>query len=86
LEHKHRGTAQEVAAFFSEHSLPDSDAEWFFEKCTGNGWTNGGKPIKDWRATVRSWRAAGYLPSQKSNGTGPRPQERGQHGPIRIIE
>jgi len=24
---------------------------------------NGGKPIKDWRATVRSWKAAGYLPS-----------------------
>ena len=42
------------------------DAEYFFSKCEGNGWTNGGKPIKDWKATLRAWKAQGYLPSQKT--------------------
>lgn len=64
-----QGTREDVFSFFCELKLPDFDAEWFFEKCVGNGWTNGGKPIKDWKATVRSWRAARYLPSQKQNGT-----------------
>lgn len=70
---KDKATAIEVSAFFTAEELPDSDAEWFFEKCNGNGWTNGGKPIKDWKSTVRSWRAAGYLPSQK-NGNHPQPE------------
>lgn len=58
--------------FFASQELPVSDADWFFHKCEGNGWRNGGKPILDWRATVRSWKAGGYLPSQKnsSNGNG----------------
>ena len=42
------------------------DAEWFYHKGRGNGWTNGGKPILDWKATLRSWKRAGYLPSQKN--------------------
>lgn len=69
---KHKGTAEEINAFFAELLLQESDAVWFFEKCQGNGWTNGGKPMKDWRATVRSWKAAGYLPSQRQpTGRGP---------------
>lgn len=59
----------DVAVFFQELNLTLSDADWFWHKCEANGWTNGGKPIKDWRATVRSWKAGGYIPSQK-NGSG----------------
>lgn len=62
---KSSGTLDEVKAFIKELGLPETDAVWFFHKCEGNGWTNGGKKIKDWRATIRAWRAAQYMPSQK---------------------
>lgn len=63
---KATATPDEIADFFAAEGLKRADAEWFYEKCVGNGWTNAGKPIRDWKATVRSWRAARYLPSQKS--------------------
>lgn len=47
-----------------------SDAEWFFWKCVGNGWTNAGKPIQDWKATLLCWFRAGWLPSQKNGSNG----------------
>lgn len=62
---KSKGTYEEVAEFCKSIGLPVTDAEYFFNKCEGCGWTNGGKPIKDWRATIRSWKAAGYMPSCK---------------------
>lgn len=55
----------EVIEFCSENRLPSSDALWFWNKCEANGWTNGGQPIKSWRHTISSWKAAGYMPSQK---------------------
>lgn len=54
-----------MSSFFRELGLPQSDAEFFFYKCEANGWTHSGKPLKDWKAHVRSWKAAGYMPSQK---------------------
>lgn len=63
---KSRGTREEVIAFCAEVGLPQTDADYFFDKCEGSGWKNGGNPIKDWRATIRSWKAAGYMPSQKA--------------------
>jgi hypothetical protein len=63
-----RATIEEVTEFIRSLGLPDTDAHATFYKWEGNGWTNGGKPIKDWKATIRSWHAGGYLPSQK-NGT-----------------
>lgn len=69
-----------VHTFCAEEEIPAQDAEWFFHKCEGNGWTNGGKAIKDWRATLRSWKASGYLPSQKQpRGSGNGWQS--SHGP-----
>lgn len=62
---------EEMTAFASELKLPGSDAEYLFWKWTDSDWKNGNRPIKDWKATVRSWKAAGYLPSQKS-GFNPR--------------
>jgi hypothetical protein len=65
---KAKTNLEEVETFCKELGLPKSDSDWFFYKCEGSGWTNGGKPIKDWRATIRAWKAAGYMPSQKTNG------------------
>jgi len=61
-------TLDEISAFCSELQLPTSDAEFLWNKWNGCGWRNGGTAIKDWRATVRSWKVAGYMPSQKNNG------------------
>jgi hypothetical protein len=71
---KSRCTLDEAVAFAVELGLPASDGEACFHKWEGNGWTNGGKKIKDWKATIRSWNAAGYLPSQKGPST-----NQGQH-------
>lgn len=59
-------TLDEAKAFALELGQPASDGEACFYKWEGNGWKNGTSPIKDWKATMRSWKAAGYLPSQKS--------------------
>ena len=64
-EGRGRGTLEEVVSFVSELGLPASDGESCFHKWEGNDWTNGGKKIADWKATIRSWKAAGYMASQK---------------------
>jgi hypothetical protein len=56
----------ELEAFCRESQLFPRDAEYLWNRWEGNGWVNGGKKIKDWKATIRSWKACGYLPSQKS--------------------
>lgn len=58
-------TIEEVKLFCSKSGIAMSDAEWFFYKEEGCGWTNGGRPIKSWQMTLTSWKTAGYLPSQK---------------------
>jgi hypothetical protein len=45
--------------------LPRSDGTALYHKWEANGWTNSGKPIKDWKLTVLAWKDYGYLPSQK---------------------
>lgn len=69
---KGRPTKEEVVAYSS--SLGLTDGEYFFDHWLANGWTNGGKPIRDWKATIRSWKGAGHCPSQRpppSNGAKP---------------
>lgn len=66
---KAKGTLEDVVTFALELGLPKSDGESCFHKWEGNGWTNGGERIKDWRATMRSWKSAKYLPSQKTPQT-----------------
>lgn len=63
---KSKGSVEEIAAFCLEQGLPASDGEACFHKWQGNGWKNGNAPIKCWKSTVRSWKAAGYMPSQKN--------------------
>jgi len=55
----------ELDAFFAEVGLSANDAEYAWHHWEGKGWRNGTAAIKDWKATVRSWKAAGYWPSQK---------------------
>jgi hypothetical protein len=62
----------ELDAFFAEVGLTANDAEYAWHHWEGKGWRNGTAAIKDWRATVRSWKAAGYWPSQKG-GAQPEP-------------
>jgi len=63
---KSRGTIEEFHQFFASISLPPSDADYTFHKWHGNGWVNGKNPIKDWKATVRQWKAGNFMPSQKA--------------------
>ncbi len=56
---------QEVREFTRGEGICESDAEWFWHKCEGSGWMNNGKSIKNWKAVLRSWQKAKYLPSQK---------------------
>ena len=62
-----RLSLEEAKEYAKASGIPESDGEWFFYKCEGNGWTNAGKPIKNARATMRAWTAAKYMPSQKNS-------------------
>lgn len=53
-------TLEEVQAYCTERQN-DVDAERFIDYYTANGWTQGkGKPVKDWKACVRTWERSGY--------------------------
>lgn len=66
---KRKGTYEEVCDYCLSLKLDVIDAEYLFNHWEENGWTNKGKPIKDWKKTVVCWKHMGYLPSQK-NGNG----------------
>lgn len=61
----------EIVEFCKSEQLTADDASATFHKWEANGYTNNGKPIKNWQATIRAWKAAKYMPSQKQavNGT-----------------
>lgn len=58
-------TVEEVKAFCLELGVPASDGESFWLGKEGNGWRNGGAPVRDWKATLRNWKLQKFLPSQK---------------------
>ncbi len=60
-----RCTQDECSAYCVELGLPTDDGAWFVDKAEGNGWKNGGHTIKDWKATIRAWKRAGYMASQR---------------------
>lgn len=60
-----RPAVEDVSAYCQEIGLPAADGVAVFDKWTGSGWKNGGQAIKDWKATIRAWKAQGYMPSQK---------------------
>lgn len=67
---KARGTLKQVQEYCLERKLTAQDAEWFFNKCEGVGWKISNNAIKDWKAVVRQWQAAGIFPSLKGTNGG----------------
>jgi hypothetical protein len=66
-----RGTKEEVVAYAVSVGLTKTDGEWFYETRQGNGWTNGGKAIRDYQATIRAWKLQGDIfPSQRRARSG----------------
>ena len=62
---------EEVVDFCIEIGLTYQDGEFLWYKWEENGWMNGNKPIRDWKATIRKWKAGEFLPSQKKSGFNP---------------
>jgi len=72
IEIDSEGARKRVREFARGEGIGEGDADWFFYKCEGCGWMNAGKPIADWKQTVRAWWRGGFFPSQKQprcNGT-----------------
>lgn len=68
----------EIAEYTKQQGLPDSDACYLWNHWQANRFTNNGKPILNWKATIRSWKAAGILPKQPNGVSAalkPKPQE-----------
>lgn len=67
----------------AEVQLTKQDAEYVWHKWEGNGWTNDGNPIKNWKATIRQWKTGGFFPSQKQpKAFGGQPALFGNHSEI----
>lgn len=60
-------TLGEVIEFVRANGL-DVDADEFLRACERDGWTCQGKPIRDWRALIRSWSRTGVASRQKTAG------------------
>lgn len=73
---------EEVKLFCAKSGISESDAVAVWHKWDGNGWTNGGKPIRKWTSTLISWKNYGYLPSQKGTNakTNAQPRNSGAGG------
>ena len=68
-------TLDETKAYASQLGLLANDGEYIHANWIGNGWTRNGKPIKNWQACMRAWKAAGYFPSQKNGHKPPVTEE-----------
>jgi hypothetical protein len=64
----------EVKAFCKENGLTSDDASYMWNKWEGNGFENGGKKIKNWKAVIRSWKHGGWFPSQKAQSAPAKPR------------
>jgi uncharacterized protein YdaU (DUF1376 family) len=75
INNKRTPSLEEVKLHCEKSGLPESDAVWFWNKCEGSGWKNGGEPIKSWTHTIAAWKLAGYMPSTKTSAT-PKPAQK----------
>lgn len=78
---KDRGTLEEFRAFAVEIGLPASDGEARFYGLESNGWKAGKNPVKDWKASMRTWKINGFHPSQKNGGMGSEPAPKSEYYP-----
>ncbi len=62
----------EVIAYAKTRGISAADAEAFFDSQESGGWTRGGKALRDWKAALRTWKANGWLASQKQRRNGAR--------------
>ena len=68
----HHPTVEEVRTYCEERKN-NIDAESFVDFYTANGWVQGkGKPIKDWKAAVRTWER-----NNRSNSDSPKNANKG---------
>ena len=65
-----KASLEQVKLYCAKAGISEQDAEWFWNKMEGNGWTNGGKPVKSWEKTLMAWKLAGYLASQRTGANG----------------
>jgi hypothetical protein len=69
------GNVEEVAQYMAEIEVPSPEVEAaaYWDHFNGNGWKvgKGGLPMKDWKATVRTWKRNGekYANNRNSNGS-----------------
>jgi len=59
-------SVEQIREFCASKAIPSTDADWFFHKMIGCGWTNGGKPVRSWQNTLIAWKLGNYLPSLKN--------------------
>jgi len=64
-EKKPKPTIDEIREYCKSKALPFADADYLFNHWMGNGFTNNGKPIKDWKRVINAWMAAGHLPKNQ---------------------
>jgi hypothetical protein len=69
---------EELKLVCAKTGLPDSDADWLFNKWEGNGWKNNGKPIRSYPHTIAQWKSQGFFPSQKLPDGKPKPKSLGE--------
>jgi hypothetical protein len=65
-KNKSKGTEQEFVEFAKELGLTSNDGVYLFAHFEESDWKRGKDPVKDWKAAMRKWKAAGWLPSQKN--------------------
>lgn len=65
----------ECVSYAVERGMPATDGSWFFDRGLSSGWKNGGQPIKDWKATFRTWQINKFLPSLKGQQFGRIPEQ-----------
>lgn len=63
----------ELLRYASTIEISNSDASAFFDSMEAGGWTRGGKALKDWQAHLRSYKAQGWLASQRQFKNGQKP-------------
>ena len=66
-------TIDEVRAYCAERGN-SVDAQRFVDYYTANGWRVGRNPMKDWKATVRTWERNGYSGGNQSRQATPQQQ------------
>lgn len=64
-----KATQEEIEEFAEEIDLPKSDGYYMVLKWEATKWP------KNWQMTLRQWKAGGFLPSQKQQQNGQRPNQ-----------